>query len=56
MEMTIEAQELKRKYMRTWRDNHKIELKAYYKNWKAENKDKVIEANIRYWNKRSAEN
>lgn len=55
MEMTIKAVAIKKAYMKAWRDSHKEELKIYYKNWKVENKDKVIEADIKYWNKRAAE-
>lgn len=55
MEMTIKAQELKKAYMKKWRDDHKAQLKAYYKEWKLANKDKVVAADMRYWNKLAAE-
>ena len=34
----------------------KEDRKAYYKNWRSKNKDKIKEQNARYWKKRAEKN
>ena len=47
------AQEEKRKYQREYYQKNRKKLNEYARQWRAENPDKVAEANRRYWSKRA---
>ena len=55
MELTIEAQELRKRYLDNYRKDHKMQLDKKRKIWLDENKDKQRDYQTTYWNKKAAE-
>lgn len=55
MELTIRGQELRKKYLDNYRKDHKMQLDKKRKIWLDENKDKQREYQVKYWNKKAAE-
>jgi hypothetical protein len=55
MGLSENALEKKRAYSRDWREQNRQKIRDYHKNWRKENKNKIAEYNIRFWEKKAAE-
>ena len=53
--MTEAAKEARRKAERKWYAEHREERRAYAKEWRRRNPDKVRQAQERYWTRKAAE-
>lgn len=53
--MTEKAKEMKREYMRSWRNKNRERVRAQQNAWRKANPDKIKAAQERYWMKKAAE-
>ncbi len=53
--MTKDALDLKKQYMKQWREKHKKQINDYQRRWRNENQDKVKTYNAEYWERKANE-
>lgn len=53
--MTNAAIEARRQYQREWRAKRRDHLRTYHKRYREENKEKIIQHQMDYWERRAQE-
>lgn len=49
------AIELKKQYMKTWREKNKGKINEYQRKWREKNREKVKKYNAEYWERKANE-